>query len=152
MRLSVLKEELILHQPARSKRAAPDPGSGRRRNFDIIDVKKIGRLVFLNSRESRKIIGQELPKETTVRKTPFRWIAKVNSVSTRRPDWLHSAHRAWCNENDVIERNQGLWLQQISILQNSMHREDYKVQNIIANQLTGFNEMMANSPTTRSKK
>jgi len=128
---------------------------------DIIDIyqKKIEDFpVFLNFEKARKIIGQELPKET-IKKILVSLDIKVNSVSDAGLGLIIPAYRVDVQrEIDVIEEilrvygynNINFTKKLNATVSNAPRTEDYKIQNIIANQLTslGFNEMMANSLTT----
>ncbi|MDI1256646.1 MAG: phenylalanine--tRNA ligase subunit beta [Flavobacterium sp.] len=128
---------------------------------DIIDVypKKIEDFpVFLNFAKAAKIIGQELPKET-IKKILVSLDIKVNSVSDAGLGLIIPAYRVDVQrEIDVVEEilrvygynNINFTKKLNATVSNAPRTEDYKVQNIIANQLTslGFNEMMANSLTT----
>lgn len=128
---------------------------------DVIDVypKKIEDFpVFLNFEKAAKIIGQELPKET-IKKILVTLDIKVNSVSDAGLGLIIPAYRVDVQrEIDVIEEilrvygynNINFTKKLNATVSNSPRTEDYKVQNIIANQLMslGFNEMMANSLTT----
>ena len=128
---------------------------------DVIDLypKKIEDFsVLLNFNNVTKIIGQELSKET-IKKILVSLDIKVNSVSDAGlgltiPAYRVDVHR----EIDVIEEilrvygynNINFTPKLNASISNSSRTEDYKVQNIIANQLVsqGFNEMMANSLTS----
>ncbi len=128
---------------------------------DIVDIypKKIeDHPVLLNFEKAAKIIGQELPKET-IKKILVSLDIKVNSISDAGlgltvPAYRVDVHR----EIDVIEEilrvygynNINFTKKLNATVSNSPRTEDYKVQNIIGNQLTslGFHEMMANSLTT----
>jgi phenylalanyl-tRNA synthetase beta chain len=128
---------------------------------DIIDVyqKKIEDFsVVLNFNNVSKIIGQEIPKET-IKKILVSLDIKVTSVSESSLGLVIPAYRVDVQrEIDVIEEllrvfgynNINFTKKLNATVSNSGRTEDYKVQNIIANQLTslGFNEMMANSLTT----
>ena len=128
---------------------------------DIVDIypKKIEDFaVFLNFEKTRKLIGQELPKET-IKKILVSLDIKVNSVSDAGLGLIIPAYRVDVQrEIDVIEEilrvygynNINFTKKLNASVSNSPRTEDYKVQNIIANQLAslGFNEMMANSLTT----
>jgi phenylalanyl-tRNA synthetase beta chain len=128
---------------------------------DIIDVyqKKIEDFsVVLNYSNVSKIIGQEIPKET-IKKILVSLDIKVTSVSESSLGLVIPAYRVDVQrEIDVIEEllrvfgynNINFTKKLNATVSNSGRTEDYKVQNIIANQLTslGFNEMMANSLTT----
>jgi phenylalanyl-tRNA synthetase beta chain len=128
---------------------------------DVIDLypKKIEDFsVLLNFNNVTKIIGQELSKET-IKKILVSLDIKVNSVSDAGlgltiPAYRVDVHR----EIDVIEEilrvygynNINFTPKLNASISNSSRTEDYKIQNIIANQLVsqGFNEMMANSLTS----
>ncbi len=128
---------------------------------DIIDIynKKIEDFsVVLNFNNVSKIIGQEIPKET-IKKILVSLDIKVTSVSESSLGLVIPAYRVDVKrEIDVIEEllrvygynNINFTKKLNATVSNSGRTEDYKVQNIIANQLTslGFNEMMANSLTT----
>ena len=128
---------------------------------DIIDVynKKIEDFsVVLNFNNVSKIIGQEIPKET-IKKILVSLDIKVTSVSESSLGLIIPAYRVDVQrEIDVIEEllrvygynNINFTKKLNATVSNSGRTEDYKVQNIIANQLIslGFNEMMANSLTT----
>ena len=128
---------------------------------DIIDIypKKIEDFtVFLNYEKTFKLIGQELPKET-IKKIVASLDIKVNSSSDAGMGLIIPAYRVDVQrEVDVIEEilrvygynNISFSKKLNATVTNSPRTEDYKVQNIIANQLNslGFNEMMANSLTT----
>ena len=128
---------------------------------DIIDVyqKKIEDFqVLLNFNKVNKIIGQEISKET-IKKILVSLDIKVNSVSDAGLGLTIPAYRVDVQrEVDVIEEilrvygyNNIEFSKKLNAsVANSGRTEDYKVQNIIANQLNslGFHEMMANSLTT----
>lgn len=128
---------------------------------DIVNIyqKKIEDFpVFLNFAKTAKIIGQDLSKET-IKKILVSLDIKVNSVSDAGLGLIIPAYRVDVQrEIDVIEEilrvygynNINFTKKLNATVANSPRTEDYKVQNIIANQLTslGFNEMMANSLTT----
>ncbi len=128
---------------------------------DIIDLypKKIEDFaVFLNYEKTFKLIGQELPKET-IKKIVASLDIKVNSSSDAGMGLIIPAYRVDVQrEVDVIEEilrvygynNIDFTKKLNATVSNSPRTEDYKVQNIIANQLNslGFHEMMANSLTT----
>ncbi len=128
---------------------------------DIIDLypKKIEDFaVFLNYEKTFKLIGQELPKET-IKKIVASLDIKVNSSSDAGMGLIIPAYRVDVQrEVDVIEEilrvygynNIDFTKKLNATISNSPRTEDYKVQNIIANQLNslGFHEMMANSLTT----
>ena len=130
---------------------------------DIIDLypKKIEDFpVVLNFNNAKKIIGQELPKET-IKNILASLEIKVNSVSDAGLGLTIPAYRVDVQrEIDVIEEilrvygyNNIKFSEKLNAtVSNSPRTEDYRVQNIIATQLNsqGFNEMMANSLTTSS--
>ncbi len=129
--------------------------------MDIIDVyqKKIEDFpVFLNFEKTRKLIGQELPKET-IKNILASLDIKVNSVTDAGLGLTIPSYRVDVQrEIDVIEEilrvygynNISFSKKLNATVSNSARTEDYKVQNIVATQLNsvGFNEMMANSLTT----
>ncbi len=128
---------------------------------DLIDIypKKVEDFsVLLNFNNVTKIIGQELPKET-IKNILVSLDIKVNSVSDNSLGLIIPAYRVDVQrEIDVIEEilrvygynNINISKKLNATVANSPRTEDYKVQNIIANQLVslGFNEMMANSLTS----
>ena len=128
---------------------------------DIVDIypKKLeGFSVFLNYEKTFKLIGQELPKET-IKKIVASLDIKVNSSSDAGLGLQIPAYRVDVQrEVDVIEEilrvygynNIHIPNKLTATISNSPRTEDYKVQNVIANQLNslGFHEMMANSLTT----
>lgn len=128
---------------------------------DVVDIypKKLEDFsVVLNFNKTAKIIGQELPKET-IKKILASLDIKINSVSDVGLGLTIPAYRVDVQrEIDVIEEilrvygynNINFTKKFNASVSNSPRTEDYKVQNVIANQLTslGFNEMMANSLTT----
>jgi len=114
--------------------------------------------VFLNFEKTTKIIGEEIPKDT-IKKILVSLDIKINNITEvgiglQIPPYRVDVQR----EIDVIEeilRVYGYNNIQFSkklnaTISNSSRTEEYKVQNIIADQLCalGFNEMMANSLTT----
>ncbi len=127
---------------------------------DIVDIypKKMEDFpVFLHFDKTAKLIGQELPKET-IKKILASLDIKVNSVSDAGlglniPSYRVDVQR----EVDVVEEilrvygynNINFTKKLNATVANSSRTEDYKVQNIVANQLNslGFHEMMANSLT-----
>ncbi len=135
--------------------------SGGEITSDIIDIypKKIEDFpVVLNFNNVKKIIGQELPKET-IKNILVSLEIKVNSVSDAGLGLTIPAYRVDVQrEIDVIEEilrvygyNNIKFSDKLNAtVSNAPRTEDYKVQNIIATQLNsqGFNEMMANSLTT----
>ena len=128
---------------------------------DIIDVynKKIEDFsVVLNFENVKKIIGQEIPKET-IKKILVSLDIKVTSVSDSSLGLIIPAYRVDVQrEIDVIEEilrvygynNINFSNKLNATISNSSRTEDYKVQNAVASQLNslGFHEMMANSLTT----
>lgn len=130
---------------------------------DILDIypKKIeDYAIVLSFAKAAKVIGQELPKET-IKKILASLDIKVNSVSDAGLGLVVPSYRVDVNrEIDVIEEilrvygynNVNFPKKFNATVSHSGRAEDYKIQNIIAGQLTGlgFNEMMANSLTTAS--
>jgi phenylalanyl-tRNA synthetase beta chain len=128
---------------------------------DIVDLlaKKIEDFsIVLNYDNVTKIIGQEIPKET-IKKILVSLDIKVTSVSDKSLGLIIPAYRVDVQrEIDVIEEilrvygynNINFTKKLNATISNSSRTEDYKIQNIIANQLVslGFNEMMANSLTS----
>ena len=130
---------------------------------DVIDVypKKMEDFaVFLNFKNTAKIIGQELSKDT-IKKILASLEIKINSVSDAGLGLTIPAYRVDVQrEIDVIEEilrvygyNNIIFSKKLNAsVSNSARTEDYKIQNSIAAQLNsqGFNEIMANSLTTAS--
>ncbi|WP_445715746.1 phenylalanine--tRNA ligase subunit beta [Flavobacterium sp.] len=128
---------------------------------DIIDVypKKIEDFsVFIHFNKVNKIIGEEIKPET-IKKILASLDIKVNSITEAGLGLTIPSYRVdVTREIDVIEeilRVYGYNNIKIPSKLNattaySSRTEEFKVQNIIANQLCslGFNEMMANSLTT----
>ncbi len=128
---------------------------------DITDVypKKLEDFsVVLNFDKTAKIIGEDLPKET-IKKILASLDIKINSVSDVGLGLIIPAYRVDVQrEIDVIEEilrvygynNINFTKKLNATVANAPRTEDYKVQNIIANQLNalGFHEMMANSLTS----
>lgn len=128
---------------------------------DIIDIynKKIEDFsVVLNFENVKKIIGQEISKET-IKKILVSLDIKVTSVSDSSLGLIIPAYRVDVQrEIDVIEEilrvygynNINFSNKLNATISNSSRTEDYKVQNAVASQLNslGFHEMMANSLTT----
>ena len=128
---------------------------------DIIDIypKKINDFtVFLNYEKAYKLIGQELAKDT-IKKIIASLDIKINSSSDAGLGLIIPAYRVDVQrEVDVIEEilrvygynNITISKKLNATVATSSRTEDYKVQNIIANQLNslGFHEMMANSLTS----
>ncbi|WP_396188147.1 phenylalanine--tRNA ligase subunit beta [Flavobacterium sp.] len=130
---------------------------------DIVDIypKKIEDFkVFLTFEKVNKLIGEELKKET-IKKILASLDIKVNSITDAGLGLVIPSYRVDVQrEVDVIEEILRVYgYNSIKIpnkinasVANSSRTEEFKVQNIIANQLCslGFNEMMANSLTTSS--
>lgn len=128
---------------------------------DIVDIypRKVEDMsVFLNFNNVFKTIGQEIPKET-IKKILVSLDIKISPMSDAGLGLTIPAYRVDVQrEIDVIEEilriygyNNIAFTQKLNAsISNSSRTEDYKLQNIIANQLVslGFNEMMANSLTT----
>ena len=126
--------------------------------IDIYPKKMEDFQVFLSFEKVKKVIGEELPKET-IKKILVALEIKVTSVSESGLGLLIPAYRVDVQrEIDVIEEilrvygyNNIQFSQKLNAtISNSSRTEEFKIQNIIANQLCslGFNEMMANSLTT----
>ncbi len=116
--------------------------------------------VFLNFDKVTKIIGQKIPKDT-IKKILVSLDIKVNSVSDAGLGLTIPAYRVDVQrEIDVIEEilrvygyNKIEFSNKLNAtIFNAPRNEDYKLQNIVGNQLNsqGFHEMMANSLTTAS--
>ncbi len=114
--------------------------------------------VTLSFENAKKLIGQEIPKETIKRILTSLEI-KVNNVTETGLGLTIPAYRNdVTREADVIEDILRVYgynnIEYSNKLNATMSHapkfEDYKVQNIVANQLMGqgFNEIMANSLTT----
>ncbi|WP_291274890.1 phenylalanine--tRNA ligase subunit beta [Flavobacterium sp.] len=130
---------------------------------DIVDIypKKIEDFkVFLTFEKVNKLIGEELKKET-IKKILASLDIKVNSITDAGLGLVIPSYRVDVQrEVDVIEEILRVYgYNSIKIpnkinasVANSSRTEEFKIQNIIANQLCslGFNEMMANSLTTSS--
>lgn len=128
---------------------------------DIIDIynKKVEDFnVFLNFNNVNRILGEEISKET-IKKILVSLDVKVNSISDIGLGLTVPSYRVDVQrEIDVIEEilrvygfnNIKTGSKLNATISNSSKTEDYKVQNIIANQLVsqGFNEIMANSLTS----
>ena len=128
---------------------------------DVIDIypKKIEDFpVFLNYAKTAKLVGQELSKEI-IKKILASLDIKVNSVTDAGLGLTIPAYRVDVQrEIDVIEEilrvygynNINFTKKLNATVSNSTRTEDYKVQNIVGNQLNsaGFHEMMANSLTS----
>ena len=128
---------------------------------DVTDIypKKIEDFqVFLTFDKIRKIIGQDIPKDI-IKKILVALDIKINNVTEAGLGLLIPSYRVDVQrEIDVIEEilrvygyNNIEFSQKLNAtISNSSRTEEFKVQNIISNQLCslGFNEMMANSLTT----
>ncbi|MDV6168504.1 phenylalanine--tRNA ligase subunit beta [Flavobacterium sp. DG1-102-2] len=128
---------------------------------DVIDIypKKTEDFpVVLNFANVKRVIGQELPKET-IKKILVSLDIKINNMSDAGLGLVVPAYRVdVTREIDVIEEilrvygyNNITFTQKLNAsISNSARNEDYKLQNIIGSQMVslGFNEMMANSLTT----
>ena len=128
---------------------------------DIVDLypKKIEDFqVFLNFEKAKKVIGEELSKET-IKKILVALDIKINNVTEAGIGLVIPSYRVDVQrEIDVIEEilrvygynNINFTEKLNATISNSSRTEEYKVQNLVANQLCslGFNEMMANSLTT----
>jgi phenylalanyl-tRNA synthetase beta chain len=128
---------------------------------DIIDFypKKIEDFsVFIHFNKVNKIIGEEIKPET-IKKILASLDIKVNSITETGLGLIIPCYRVdVTREIDVIEEilrvygynNIKIPSKVNATTANSSRTEEYKVQNIVANQLCslGFNEMMANSLTT----
>lgn len=114
--------------------------------------------VRLSFNNAKKLIGEEIPKET-IKRILTSLDIKVNNVTETGlgltvPAFRNDVQR----EADIIEEilrvygynNIGITEKLNASISNSSKFEDYKVQNIIGNQLAsqGFFEIMANSLTT----
>ena len=130
---------------------------------DIIDIypKKIEDFsVFLNYEKAFKLIGEELSKET-IKKIIASLDIKINSSSDGGLGLIIPAYRVDVQrEVDVIEEilrvygyNAINFSEKLNAtISKSSRIEDYKVQNVVANQLNslGFHEIMSNSLTNPS--
>ena len=128
---------------------------------DVSDIyqKKIEDFtVFVSFGNVKKIIGQEIPKDT-IKQILASLDIKINSVSEAGLGLIIPAYRVDVQrEIDVIEEilrvygynNIKFSGKLNATVCNAPRNEDYKVQNIVASQLNsqGFHEMMANSLTT----
>ncbi|AXG74813.1 phenylalanine--tRNA ligase subunit beta [Flavobacterium arcticum] len=128
---------------------------------DLIDFypKKVeDHTVFLNFEHVKRTIGQEIPVET-IKKILVSLDIKINTMSEIGIGLVIPSYRVDVErEIDVIEEilrvygyNNISFTQKLNAsISNATRTEDYKLQNIVANQLValGFNEMMANSLTT----
>jgi len=128
---------------------------------DLVDIypKKIEDFqVFLSFEKIQKVIGEEIPKET-IKKILVSLDIKINNVTESGLGLIIPSYRVDVQrEIDVIEEilrvygyNNIQFSQKLNAtVSNSSRTEEFKIQNIISNQLCslGFNEMMANSLTT----
>ena len=128
---------------------------------DIVDAypKKIKDFeVRLSFENAKKLIGEEIPKET-IKSILTSLEIKVNNVTETGLGLTVPAYRNDVQrEADIIEEilrvygynNIGTTEKLNASISNSSRFEDYKLQNIIGNQLAsqGFYEIMANSLTT----
>jgi phenylalanyl-tRNA synthetase beta chain len=135
--------------------------SGGKITSDLIDIypKKVEDFqVFLNLENVTKIIGQKIPDDV-IKKILVSLDIKVNSISKVGLGLVIPSYRVdVTREIDVIEEilriygyNNIEFTKKLNAsISNSSRTEDYKIQNVIANLLTGngFNEIMANSLTT----
>lgn len=125
---------------------------------DVIDIypKKIQDFqVLLSFEKTARVIGEEIPKET-IKKILSSLDIKVNSVTDAGVGITVPAYRTDVTRDiDVIEEILRVYgynnIKTTEKLNASISKtkevEDYKVQNLVASQLTGlgFYEMMANS-------
>lgn len=128
---------------------------------DVVDLypKKIEDFqVFLSFEKAKRLIGEELPKET-IKKILTSLEIKVNNVTESGLGLTIPAYRNDVTRDvDVIEEilrvygynNIGLPKKLNASISKTKKIEDYKIQNRIARQLNGqgFYEMMANSLTS----
>ena len=128
---------------------------------DVIDLypKKIEDFqVFLNYEKAFKLIGETLPKET-IKKIIASLDIKINSSSDGGLGLIIPSYRVDVQrEVDVIEEilrvygyNAINFSEKLNAtIAKSSRTEDYKVQNVVANQLNsqGFHEIMCNSLTS----
>ena len=114
--------------------------------------------VRLSFDNAKKLIGEEIPRET-IKSILTSLEIKVNNVTETGLGLTVPAYRNDVQrEADIIEEilrvygynNVGTTEKLIASISNSNRFEDYKLQNIIGNQLAsqGFYEIMANSLTT----
>lgn len=127
---------------------------------DVIDIypKRIEDFqVFLTFDKIKRVIGEEIPKEI-IKKILVSLDIKINNVTESGLGLVIPSYRVDVQrEIDVIEEilrvygyNNIKFSQKLNAtISNSSRTEEFKVQNIVANQLCslGFNEMMANSLT-----
>lgn len=114
--------------------------------------------VFVSFEKVRKVIGEEIPKEI-IKKILVALDIKINNVTESGLGLIIPSYRVDVQrEIDVIEEilrvygyNNIQFSQKLNAtVSNSSRTEEFKIQNIISDQLCalGFNEMMANSLTT----
>ncbi|NQY28301.1 MAG: phenylalanine--tRNA ligase subunit beta, partial [Flavobacteriaceae bacterium] len=114
--------------------------------------------VFLSFESTTKLIGQEIPRET-IKSILTSLDIKVNSVTEGGLGLTIPSYRTDVQrEADIVEEILRVYGYNNIEFSNKLNAtmshaskfEDYKIQNIVANQLVaqGFNEMMANSLTT----
>ena len=114
--------------------------------------------VFLSFENAKRIIGQEIPRET-IKNILTSLEIKINSVTESGLGLIIPAYRTDVQrEADVIEEilrvygynNIEFSNKLNATMSNSSKFEDHNIQNVIANLLIGrgFNEIMANSLTT----
>jgi len=114
--------------------------------------------VFLSFETTTKLIGQEIPRET-IKSILTSLDIKVNSVTEGGLGLTIPSYRTDVQrEADIVEEILRVYGYNNIEFSNKLNAtmshaskfEDYKIQNVVANQLTaqGFNEMMANSLTT----
>jgi phenylalanyl-tRNA synthetase beta chain len=126
--------------------------------IDIYPIKIEDFPVFLNYEKAEKLIGESLPKDV-IKNILSSLEIKVNSVTDAGLGLIVPSYRVDVQRDvDVIEEilrvygyNNIKFSDKLNAtVSNSPGNEDYKIQNIIANQLNanGFHEMMANSLTT----
>jgi phenylalanyl-tRNA synthetase beta chain len=127
---------------------------------DIVDIypKKIeDHQVVLNFDNATRLIGQEIPRET-IKAILTSLDIKINNVTETGIGMTIPAYRNdVTREADVVEEvlrvygynNIDFGKKLNASISETKRIEDYRIQNIIANQLTalGFNEMLANSLT-----
>ena len=114
--------------------------------------------VFLSFENAKRIIGQEIPRET-IKNILTSLEIKINSVTESGLGLIIPAYRTDVQrEADIIEEilrvygynNIEFSNKLNATMSNSSKYEDHNIQNVIANLLSGrgFNEVMANSLTT----
>jgi phenylalanyl-tRNA synthetase beta chain len=146
-----LKRAALLIQETAGGEITSDPE-------DLYPKKIEDHSVFVNFENVTRTIGQELPKET-VKKILVSLDIKISTMSEKGLGLIIPSYRVDVErEIDVIEEilrvygynNIGFTQKLNASISNSSRTDDYKLQNIVATQLTalGFNEMMANSLTS----